>query len=100
MDQCQPQPNRKTQPFMVQGIVLVPISHTLAGFVVCTQTKRFCPLGIFISCQPRLKKFKYYDLVSMAARPNEGHDTLAPKQLGFVICSGLELHHFQKKPGC
>jgi hypothetical protein len=34
LDQCQPRPNRKTQPFWVQGIHIVPNCHTLAGFAI------------------------------------------------------------------
>jgi hypothetical protein len=34
MDQCQPRPNRETQPLWVQGIWLVPNGHTLAGFTI------------------------------------------------------------------
>ena len=72
------QTNRKTRPFWVQGIRLVPDSLTLAVFVVDTirfapwlnfrplyKIKTFSTKGIFISCQPRLKLIIYYDLVSM-----------------------------------
>ena len=34
VDQCQPRPNRETQPFLVHGIWLVPNSHTLPGFAI------------------------------------------------------------------
>jgi hypothetical protein len=36
LDQCQPQPNRKTQPLWVQEIWTVPNYHTLAGFAIGT----------------------------------------------------------------
>ena len=34
MDQCQPRPNCETQPLWVQGILIVPNGHTLAGFAI------------------------------------------------------------------
>ena len=71
MDQCQPRPNRETQPLWVQGIWIVPNGHTLADFdigALCLatmaalhlralhKTNTCSPERIFISCQPRLKK--------------------------------------------
>ena len=72
VDQCQPPKNHKRQPFRVQGIQLAPNGHTLAGFAIGTlhlpitaaphlralyKTKSCSSERIYISCQPRLKKY-------------------------------------------
>ena len=85
MDQCQPQPNCKTQPLWVWGIRIVPNVHTLVGFAIgalglATMTTlhlralhktKTCSLeGIFISCQPRLKKTIYYNCIILVTLLN------------------------------
>jgi hypothetical protein len=74
-------PNCKTQPRWVQGIHIVAKCHTLSGFAFSAfhlvamatlhlralhKTKTCSSERIFISCQPRLKKPIYYNLVFIA----------------------------------
>ena len=102
MDQCQPRPNRETQPLWVQGIWLVPNGHTLAGFTISAfhlatmatlhlralhKTKTCSPKRIFISCQPRLKKKKHLLQLGIHGNP-------AKRDL-LKLMGKIRYHYFQ-----